>query len=402
MPALQSCMLSYSRKGIGMRRKSFRTDRRKFLRSAGTFAAGVTLGPWIRAASGAALPSAPVALGRCRRYDIPEIMAELERLFNLIGDFSNEIRGKTVAMKINLTGYRAGPAHTVPNYVSFYTHPMVTMATCKILNKMGARRLVICESLPTRDPIGVAFADGGYDVSLFQSELGNVAFEQTRNLGTGSKYARMGVPDGYIYYDFGFNYRYEETDFVISIAKMKNHDIAGITLSMKNMFGIAPNSFYGSDAGTEDAVGVRTRVFHSGGPPATEGEIAPGSSTDPGFRIPRIVVDLCAARPVDLAIIDGIVSMSGGEGAWNGQQLAIVSPNLLAVGRNAVCTDSVVAAVMGCDPTASRGQSHFPNADNTFQLAADKGLGTNRLEDIEVLGMSIREANYTFLPGARK
>ena len=382
--------------------KDLRTNRRTFLRSAGAFAAGVSLGPWTGGASSAALPTAPVALGRCRRYDVPEIMAELERLFHLIGDFSNEIRGKTVTIKLNLTGFGSGPTHTVPNYLSYYTHPMVTMAACKVLNKMGARRHVICEGVYTRLPIGPAFADAGYDVSLFESELGNVAFENTRNLGTGSKYARMKVPSGYIYYEFGLNYRYEETDFVISLAKMKNHDIAGITLGMKNMFGIAPCSFYGNDAGTEDAISYRGAIFHEGASPPTEGEIAPGSSHDPGFRIPRIVVDLTAARPVDLTIIDGIVSMQGGEGSWNGNQLSIVSPNLLAVGRNVVCTDSVVAAVMGCDPTATRGHSHFPNGDNTLQLAADKGLGTNKLEDIEVLGMSIREANYSYLPGARK
>jgi uncharacterized protein (DUF362 family) len=381
--------------------KPFRTHRRAFLQSAGAFAAGVTLGPWIREASGAQLPTAPVALGRCRRYDVPEIMAQLEHLFNLVGDFSNEVRGKNVSIKLNLTSFRSGPTHTVPNYLSYYSHPLVTMATCKLLNQMGARRIVLCESLPTQLPTPTAFSDGGYDLALFQSELGNVEFENTRNLGTGSDYARLTVPDGYIYSEFGFNYRYD-TDFFISLAKMKNHDIAGITLSMKNLFGIAPNSFYGSDAGSEDATGIRDRVFHNGASPATDGEIAPGSSRDAGFRIPRIIVDLCAARPVDLAIIDGIVSMSGGEGSWNGQQLTIVSPNLLAVGRNPVCTDSVVAAVMGCDPTAKRGEAHFPNGDNTFQLGADKGLGTNRLEEIEVLGMSIREANYAYLPGAKK
>ncbi len=378
-----------------------RTDRRTFLRATGTAAAGMALGPWIREAGAAPLPTAPVALGRCRRYDVPQIMAELERLFDLIGDFSNEVRGKTVAIKVNLTSYRSGPTHGVVNYLSYYTHPMVTMATCKILNKMGAKRLVICESLPTRHPTPTAFMDGGYDLPLWESELGNVTFENTRNLGTGSKYVRLSVPDGYVYYEFGFNYRYD-CDFFISLAKMKNHDIAGITLAMKNLFGIAPNSFYGSDAGSENATGVRGRVFHNGASPATEGEIAPGSSSDAGFRIPRIIVDLNASRPVDLGIIDGIVSMSGGEGSWNGQQLNIVSPNLLAVGRNAVCLDSVVAAVMGCDPTARRGEEHFPNGDNTFQLAAEKGLGTNRLEDIDVLGMSIRDANYAYLPGAKK
>ena len=41
-----------------------------------------------------------------------------------------------------------------------------------------------------------------------------------------------------------------------------------------------------------------------------------GVNHDPGYRVPHIVADLAAARPIDLAIIDGIESIAGGEGPW--------------------------------------------------------------------------------------
>jgi hypothetical protein len=40
----------------------------------------------------------------------------------------------------------------------------------------------------------------------------------------------------------------------------------------------------------------------------------PDSPRDPGYRIPRIVADLVRARPIDLAIVDGVESIRGGEG----------------------------------------------------------------------------------------
>ena len=49
---------------------------------------------------------------------------------------------------------------------------------------------------------------------------------------------------------------------------------------------------------------------------------------------------MVSARPIDLAIIDGIASISGGEGPW----IPGVKPNhpgLLVAGTNCVCTDAV-------------------------------------------------------------
>jgi hypothetical protein len=59
-------------------------------------------------------------------------------------------------------------------------------------------------------------------------------------------------------------------------------------------------------------------------------EIDPKSPRQGGYRLPRCVADLVAARPVDLAIIDGIESKSGGEGI--GANIRHVTPRVLVVG----------------------------------------------------------------------
>jgi len=56
---------------------------------------------------------------------------------------------------------------------------------------------------------------------------------------------------------FDFNHSYADTDVLVSLAKLKNHVTAGVTLCMKNLFGITPNSLYGSEAGSEDALDGR-------------------------------------------------------------------------------------------------------------------------------------------------
>ena len=83
-----------------------------------------------------------------------------------------------------------------------------------------------------------------------------------------------------------------------------------------------------------------------------------GANHDPGYRVPHIVADLVAARPIDLAIIDGVESVAGGEGPWI-RGLRIVKPGVLIAGLNPVCTDAVATAVMGYNPRAARGTAPF-------------------------------------------
>ena len=90
---------------------------------------------------------------------------------------------------------------------------------------------------------------------------------------------------------------------------------------MKNCFGNTPTTIYGDGAGLDEPSKVpqgARGMLHAGDrqpPKSSLAEIDPHSSRDPGYRVPRVTADLVAARPIHLAIIDGIESVAGGEGS---------------------------------------------------------------------------------------
>jgi hypothetical protein len=274
------------------------------------------------------------------------------------------------------------------------------MALSSLLFAAGARRVRLVESTPKRIGLEVTLAEAGWDIPALTA-LGKLEFENTRNLGQGKTYSHLRVPGGgYMFSAFDFNHAYEDTDVMISLAKLKNHATAGVTLSMKNLFGLPPTSLYGKEAGTENATANRAPL-HS--PTGYESVKLPGlkegiTSTDPSWRVPRVTVDVCAARPIHLAIIDGIMSMSGGEGPWCGEErLKLTSPGVLNVGLNPVSTDAVATAVIGYEnPRAARGVKPFQDCDNHLLLAEQAGLGTADLAQIDLRGLPIAKARYPY------
>jgi len=112
--------------------------------------------------------------------------------------------------------------------------------------------------------------------------------------------------------------------------------------------------------------------------------------------LPRVILDLNRARPIHLAVIDGIKSAEGGEvprGSFHP-----VEPGVLIAGKNALATDTVATAVMGFVPTVEPPAVPFLRGDNHLNLAHGLGLGTNHLEEIEVLGASVDEVMCKFEP----
>jgi uncharacterized protein (DUF362 family) len=122
-----------------------------------------------------------------------------------------------------------------------------------------------------------------------------------------------------------------------------------------------------------------------------------GSDSETGTRLPRVVMDLNRARPINLSLIDGIKTVEGGEGPWI-DKIAPVEAGVLLAGKNPVATDAVATAVMGFDPTADRPDAPFLRADNHLNLAYQLGLGTNRLGDIKVVGTPVEEVRHPFKP----
>ena len=346
-------------------------------------------------------PTAPVAIEPCRTFDPQELRKTYDAAFDRIGGIKKLVENKTVTIKINTTGLKWDPVFGYPAYETYQTHPNTVAALCAALHDAGAKRIVVLENYYWKKPAEQILSELGWDIPAVKSAGGHkVLFEDTRNLGKFKKYARFMVPwGGYIFPGFEVNARFEETDVLISLAKLKQHACAGVTGAVKNFFGITPSSLYGDDGPGEDAMSHRAGMFHGGRgkPPAgVPQEVGHNIPPKGNFRVPNITADIFGARPSDLNIVEGIRSISGGEGHWN-RGIGLVEPKLVLVGRNGVCTDAVCTAVMGFDPQAASGQFPF-QGDNHLQLLADGGIGTNDLDRIEVLGLSVKEALYPYAP----
>ncbi|MCS7314071.1 MAG: DUF362 domain-containing protein [Bryobacteraceae bacterium] len=347
-------------------------------------------------------PAAPVSVVRCRSYDA-ELRPAMERLFDQLGGLSRLVKGKVVAIKLNLTGsptYRLGHR---PLGTAQWVHQNVIGVTVALLGRAGAKKIRLLESpWSTAEPLEEYMLAANWDPQALATAASGVEFENTNWLGRRKAYARFPVPGGgFIYPSYDLSPAYRECDVFVSLAKLKEHATAGVTLSLKNCFGITPCTIYG-DGAPDDEPGQFPRggrtMFHDGHrqpPKSCPQEIDPRSPRDGGYRVPRIVVELAAARPIDLAIIDGIESMAGGEGPWV-RGTRPISPGLLVAGLNPVCTDAVATALMGFDPLADRGTPPFERCDNTMRLAEELGIGTRDLTRIEVRGPSIAEAVCRF------
>jgi len=376
-------------------------SRRGFLRSAGISVAGAYLLPSVSAFARSA-PTAPVAVAKCQTYG-PEVLPTLATMFDQLGGLDRLVRNKTVAIKLNLTGSAVNRLGYAPAEATYWTHPKVIGSVVHLLGKAGARRIRLLESpMCTAESLEEFMLSSNWEPRDFQSAAPRVEFENTNFLGYGKKYSRFWVPGGGLMYKaYDLNHSYEDCDVFVSIAKLKEHDTAGVTLSMKNCFGITPCTIYGEACDVDEPSLVPKGgrgPFHWGNRQPSKSALPendPSSPRDGGYRVPRVVADLAAARPLHLAIIDGIETQAGGEGPWV-PRARPVKAGVLIAGTNCVATDAVGTAVMGFDPMAVRGTAPFEKCDSTLQLAEQLGVGTRDLRQIEVVGTPISQVKVDF------
>ncbi|HEV2210915.1 MAG TPA: DUF362 domain-containing protein [Verrucomicrobiae bacterium] len=343
-------------------------------------------------------PALPVAIQRCLSYEPALVRERLDAALDGIGGIGRLVRDKTVTVKINMTG-AVEPLLGLPASQTYQIHPHVVGALCAALDRAGARRIAIVEAWYYHEPVQTILTRAGWDIPAIEAAGGHkVVFENTRNRGSWGSYSEVKVPwGGYLFPAFELNGWYDRTDVFVSLGKMKDHAVAGITMATKNIFGITPTALYGDDAPNEDTVQARVGPLHMNSRPLPAGvpaQLGANPPHTPESRVPRIVADLLGARPIDLALIDGVETITGGEGPWI-EHVRALQPRVLFAGRNAVCTDSVCAAAMGYDARAGSGQFPFPG-ENHLRWAAEAGLGSNDVGRIEIAGLSLKEARCKF------
>jgi len=276
--------------------------------------------------------------------------------------------GDKVAIKINLTG-GSGSANDprlqgVDITECMWTHPEVVRAVGELLIDSGVNGndIYIVEALWDAE----SYNNFGYlDV---QQNLG----AQMVNLNNKEPYpdfVNKEVGENHFFYEnFIFNQILVDVDVYVSIPKMKQHYDAGVTHSLKNQFGTVPIQFYMMPS----QQGFRSKLHYEGGNIRT--------------HLPRSVCDLNLARPVNLAVIDGIKNAVGGEGAWN-PTFEPAEYDILLAGKDPVAADSIASFIMGNDPESEKLQ--LPNGeecDNYLELLHQVGVGTNRMNEIELVG----------------
>lgn len=386
--------------------------RRDFLKGAATAVAGACLP--ILGAVGSELPvripRAVTSIGLSKRYDFNEVRTSLARMFDELGDVRRLVRRKHVTVKVNLVNTSQEDVAGIPLWLTVTVHPVVAQALGSLLIQYGAREVVFADQLPFK-PLGEdGFVGYGFRLQDFNRVMaGRARFVNTRNRGHYRDYALVKVPGGgELANAWEVNRAYVDTDVLVSLAKLKSHVAGGVTGGMKNLFGVPPSSIYGDDVEKEPdegAVGYRGKTMHScTAKPLTSTSSFHGKTVegDHGWNVPRFIVDLAAAFPIHLTVIDGISALQTAEGWWNGSMVSVARPGLLIAGRNAVCTDSVAAAVMGFDPDSADRSWPFVNGTNYLALARRKGMGENRTKNLEVEGVPLDTARFHYQPTYRR
>lgn len=359
-------------------------SRRDFLRLTGVMAAGLLAQACqpqqtplmaTQAPSPSAPPQPTVAIGKVRDYDRAAVETQIQALIDQLGGLGDVVKpGDSVAIKTNLTGGTSSarlPGLSAEE--SFVTHPEVVRALIKQVKAAGAKQIFIVEAVYE----WASYTEWGYEE--IAGDLG-VTLIDLNKAKPYADFAEKAVgPASFIYDSFIFNSLLSDVDVFMSVSKMKNHYLAGVTHTLKNLYGLVPYRFYRLNNQDRYRSG-----FH-------------GTETQTKERLPRIIVDINRARPIHFSLIDGIKTAQGGEGPWI-ESLAPIQPGLLIAGKNPVATDAVATALMGHDPTGDYPDSPFVRCDNHLNLAAQAGLGTNRLEEITVLGAQIDEVLTPFVP----
>jgi uncharacterized protein (DUF362 family) len=315
-----------------------------------------------------------VAIGKVDSYEREAVDNAVMELINRLGGLKDIVKpGSKVAIKPNLTG--GVTSRVIPGYPAietFITHPEVVRALIRMVQVAGATDITIVESVYEWE----SYTAWGYEEIAKEMD---VKLVDLNNVKPYDDFVEAPVESSFIYPSFRINKILQDVDVFMSVSKMKNHYNAGVTHTMKNLYGLAPLQFYRLNKSDTYRSG-----FH-------------GTPDQTRSRLPRVIIDINRIRPIHFSLIDGIKSAEAGEGPWI-ETFTPNTPGVLVAGKNPVATDAVATAVMGHDPTADYPSEPFIRCDNHLNLAAAAGMGTNKLDEIEVLGVSIEKAKYQFTP----
>ncbi len=165
-------------------------------------------------------------------------------------------------------------------------------------------------------------------------------------------FAHYEVPGGGSMFDrYLLSACFADADEVISVAKMKNHAFMGITLCMKNLFGLPP---------VIPPEGRTRSYYHH------------------FIRLSYLLPDLAKITNPCLNVVDALTGQWGRE--WGGVGRIC---NTLIAGDHVTATDACGMSLMGHDPKSDWPTPPFKRDRNHVLIAAQHGFGTVDLDQID-------------------
>ncbi len=132
------------------------------------------------------------------------------------------IKGKRILLKPNLV-------ETNPRSIHINTHPLVVRGAAEAFLKSGASQVLVAEGPGhCRDTLRV-FEESGLSDVLWEDRIPfiDLNYQDGYGLPNAGKFSRLT--------SLTFPATLRQVDLIVSLAKLKTHHWAGITLSMKNL-----------------------------------------------------------------------------------------------------------------------------------------------------------------------
>jgi len=241
-----------------------------------------------------------VVVSRAESYESPLI----ERIVEGIRLCGVNVAGRSVLLKPNLVEF--DPQGVIN------TNPAVVAAAIEAFKRLDARKVTVAEGPGHRRDNEHLLRASGLQSILDQQRTRYVDLnsDDVSARALPSRFTSLGrlyLPNTVL-----------EADLVVSMPKLKTHHWAGVTLSMKNMFGVIPGSIYGWPK----------NVLHWAG-------------------IDESIVDINSVLAMPrFAIVDGIVGMEGNGPIQGTPRHA----GVLIFGEDPVAVDATAARLMRIDP----------------------------------------------------
>ncbi|MFH1063009.1 MAG: DUF362 domain-containing protein [Candidatus Omnitrophota bacterium] len=266
-----------------------------------------------------------VSIIRCADYEINRLYAAVKQSVDAIGGIEKFVKnGQSVLLKPNFLTI-AQPNEAV------ITHPEFIRAVIRLV-KTATDKIFIGDS-----PGGFVKIEDIYD----QCGIRQVAQEENVELVRFERIKKIGgIPFASIK---------DEVDVVISLPKLKTHNLTILTCAIKNVFGFVP--------------GLYKVQCHK---------------QAPNFQaFAKELVRIYSMAVPDLSIIDAVLAMHG-DGPSGGDPYKL---GLVISSADAVAADAAAAKIIGLDPFT------VPS----IKQAHDLKLGQGDLSRIQIIGQSIEQ-----------